>query len=130
MPSGPKKRKAARRKKEKENNNININLSSTNNPLHANDDLKSQNEVEERCHKCDVMEILVYVQWFAEFATYLPEAMKQDSKEQKKEAIDQFKVSKLSLQGTLVNTFEELEIYVRGYEKFAKKVWCIGPMTS
>ncbi|PNX89764.1 UDP-glycosyltransferase 73C2-like protein [Trifolium pratense] len=63
-------------------------------------------------------------------ATYLPEAMKQDSKEQKKEAIDQFKVSKLSLQGTLVNTFEELEIYVRGYEKFAKKVWCIGPMTS
>ncbi|CAJ2643186.1 unnamed protein product [Trifolium pratense] len=48
MPSGPKKRKAARRKREKENNNININLSSTNNPLHGNDDLKSQNEVEER----------------------------------------------------------------------------------
>jgi hypothetical protein len=35
MPSGPKKRKAARRKKEKENNNININLSSTNNTLHG-----------------------------------------------------------------------------------------------
>ncbi|XP_045817231.1 uncharacterized protein LOC123910194 isoform X1 [Trifolium pratense] len=48
MPSGPKKRKAARRKKEKENNNININLSSTNNPLQGNDDLKYQNEVEER----------------------------------------------------------------------------------
>ncbi|RHN52214.1 hypothetical protein MtrunA17_Chr6g0478041 [Medicago truncatula] len=42
MPSGPKKRRAARNKKEKEN--ININLSSTNNPIQGNDDLKSKNE--------------------------------------------------------------------------------------
>ncbi|XP_058773530.1 uncharacterized protein LOC131647683 [Vicia villosa] len=37
MPSGPKKRKAARRKKE-------LNLSSTNNPPQGNDDLKPRNE--------------------------------------------------------------------------------------
>ncbi|WJX61463.1 hypothetical protein P8452_46553 [Trifolium repens] len=59
----------------------------------------------------------------------LPEAMKQDSKAWK-EAIDQFKESELSAQGILVNTFEELEKnYVRGYEKVAKKVWCIGPLS-
>lgn len=59
----------------------------------------------------------------------LPEAVKQDSKVWK-EAIDQFKESELSAQGILGNTFEELEkIYVRGYEKVAKKVWCIGPLS-
>ncbi|AES81940.1 putative flavonol 7-O-beta-glucosyltransferase [Medicago truncatula] len=59
----------------------------------------------------------------------LPEVMKQDSKAWKG-AIDQFKESELSAQGILVNTFEELEkVYVRGYEKVAKKVWCIGPLS-
>ncbi|KAJ1376399.1 UDP-glycosyltransferase family, conserved site [Sesbania bispinosa] len=59
----------------------------------------------------------------------LPEAMKQDSKDWK-QAIDEFKAAELSAQGILVNTFEELEImYVRGYEKVARKVWCIGPLS-
>nr|UXY92010.1 UDP-glycosyltransferase UGT12 [Glycyrrhiza glabra] len=59
----------------------------------------------------------------------LPEAMKQDSKAWK-EAIDQFKLAELSAQGVLVNTFEELEkLYVRGYEKVARTVWCIGPLS-
>lgn len=59
----------------------------------------------------------------------LPEAMIQDSKAWK-DAVDQFKEAELSAQGILVNTFEDLEnMYVKGYEKVAKKVWCIGPLS-
>ncbi|KAJ1418907.1 UDP-glycosyltransferase 73D1-like protein [Sesbania bispinosa] len=46
----------------------------------------------------------------------LPEGMKQDPEDWK--------------QGILVNTFEELEsMYVRGYEKVARRIWCIGPLS-
>lgn len=43
---------------------------------------------------------------------------------------DEFKKAELSAQGILVNTFEELEkMYVKGYEKVVKKIWCIGPLS-
>ena len=59
----------------------------------------------------------------------LPSANKQDSKAWK-DAAEQFKAAELSTEGALVNTFEELEkTYVKGYEKVAKKVWCIGPLS-
>lgn len=59
----------------------------------------------------------------------LPEAMMKDS-ESLKEAIEQFKKAELSSQGILVNTFEELEMmYVRGYGKVARNVWCVGPLS-
>ncbi|KAJ1376400.1 UDP-glycosyltransferase family, conserved site [Sesbania bispinosa] len=59
----------------------------------------------------------------------LPDAMKRDATAWK-QAVQQFKAAELSSQGILVNTFEELEsMYVRGYEKVAKKVWCIGPLS-
>ncbi|KAK7337140.1 hypothetical protein VNO77_17700 [Canavalia gladiata] len=59
----------------------------------------------------------------------LPEVMKQDSGAWK-HAIDQFKKAELSAEGVLVNSFEELEsMYVRGYEKVVRKVWCIGPLS-
>ncbi|KAJ1376398.1 UDP-glycosyltransferase family, conserved site [Sesbania bispinosa] len=46
----------------------------------------------------------------------LPEGMKQDPEDWK--------------QGILVNTFEELEsMYVRGYERVARRIWCIGPLS-
>ncbi|XP_027349161.1 UDP-glycosyltransferase 73C3-like [Abrus precatorius] len=58
----------------------------------------------------------------------LPDAIKMDSKAWK-HAIDQFKAAELSAEGILVNTFEELEnMYVKGYEKVVRKVWCIGPL--
>ncbi|KAJ1418909.1 UDP-glycosyltransferase family, conserved site [Sesbania bispinosa] len=59
----------------------------------------------------------------------LPDAMKRDATAWK-QAVQQFKAAELSSQGILVNTFEELEsMYVRGYEKVAKRVWCIGPLS-
>ncbi|XP_061352618.1 UDP-glycosyltransferase 73C3-like [Gastrolobium bilobum] len=59
----------------------------------------------------------------------LPEGMMHDS-EAWKHAIEQFEAAELSAQGILVNTFEELEkMYVRGYEKVSRKVWCIGPLS-
>lgn len=59
----------------------------------------------------------------------LPEAMNQNTKAWK-HAIDQFKAAELSAEGILVNTFEELEsMYVRGYEKVVRKIWCIGPLS-
>lgn len=54
----------------------------------------------------------------------LPEAMIQHAG-----ALDQFKRAELSAQGILLNTFQELEeLYVKGYEKVVKNIWCIGPL--
>ena len=59
----------------------------------------------------------------------LPGAMSQDSKAWK-HAVEQFKAGEHSAAGILVNTFEELEkMYVRGYEKVGRKIWCIGPLS-
>ncbi|KAK7245040.1 hypothetical protein RIF29_39870 [Crotalaria pallida] len=59
----------------------------------------------------------------------LPDALKQDSKGWS-DVLDQFKKAELSAQGVLVNSFEELEmLYVKGYEKVVKKVWCVGPLS-
>ena len=59
----------------------------------------------------------------------LPEAMKQGS-QALTAAIEQFKAAEVSAQGILLNTIEELEpIYVKGYEKVVKNIWCIGPLS-
>ncbi|KAK7396611.1 hypothetical protein VNO78_17738 [Psophocarpus tetragonolobus] len=59
----------------------------------------------------------------------LPEALLQDSGAWKR-TIEIFKAAENSADGILVNTFEELEkMYVQGYEKTVKKIWCIGPLS-
>ncbi|XP_019456382.1 PREDICTED: UDP-glycosyltransferase 73C3-like isoform X3 [Lupinus angustifolius] len=60
----------------------------------------------------------------------LPEAMRSQDSKGWEDTIDQFKASEILAQGILINSFEELEmLYVKGYEKVVKKVWCIGPLS-
>ncbi|XP_075638953.1 UDP-glycosyltransferase 73C11-like [Castanea sativa] len=44
--------------------------------------------------------------------------------------MNQFRVAKLSAEGLVVNTLEELEPrYVEEYRKVIKNIWCIGPLS-
>ncbi|KAI3470164.1 hypothetical protein Pfo_026827 [Paulownia fortunei] len=59
----------------------------------------------------------------------LPETMTKGS-DGVNEVIDQIREAQKSAQGTLVNSFEELEPwYVEGCKKEKGKVWCIGPVS-
>lgn len=65
--------------------------------------------------------------------TQLPPIITNKTSEEISEINDlmkHFKEAEHSAEGTIMNTFEELEPnYVKEYQKVVKKVWCIGPVS-
>ena len=57
-------------------------------------------------------------------------ADKRTSSDESKKNMNQLETAKLSAEGLVVNTFEELEArYVEEYQKGGQKLWCIGPLS-